>query len=74
MRQDASDLVRRAEAGKQLTITVSGRPAAVLGPVNARAWRRWNDLEALFTSSTDPDWPANRDHLDDSPADPWSRS
>ena len=36
MRQNASDLVRRAEAGERLTITVAGRPAAVLGPVTPR--------------------------------------
>lgn len=74
MRQNASELVRRAEAGEHLTITVSGRPAAVLGPVNPRAWRTWTDLETLFTGLTDPDWADDRDHLDDAPADPWSRA
>jgi prevent-host-death family protein len=73
MRQNASDLVRRAEAGERLTITVSGRPAAVLGPVNPRTWRSWTDLEPLFAGATDPGWAADRDHLDDSPLDPWSR-
>ena len=73
MRQNASDLVRRAQAGEQLTITVSGRPAAVLGPVNPRAWRSWNDLAPLFASATDPDWLDDRDHLDDTPIDPWHR-
>jgi prevent-host-death family protein len=73
MRQNASELVRRAEAGEHLTITVSGRPAAVLGPVNPRAWRQWSDLATLFDSSTDPGWGADRDRLDDSPSDPWSR-
>ena len=73
MRQNASGLVRRAEAGEHLTITVSGRPAAVLGPVNPRAWRRWSDLAPLFAGPTDPDWAADRDHLDDVPADPWKR-
>lgn len=33
VRQNASELVRRAQAGERLTITVSGRPAASLGPV-----------------------------------------
>ena len=73
MRQNASELVRRAQAGEHLTITVSGRPAAVLGPVDSRAWRRWDDLAPLFTGATDPDWAADRDHLDDTPADPWNR-
>ncbi len=34
VRQNASELVRRAQAGERLTITVSGRPAASLGPVD----------------------------------------
>jgi prevent-host-death family protein len=74
MRQNASELVRRAQSGEQLTITVSGRPAAVLGPVNPRSWRQWSDLAALFDSSTDPDWAADRDPLDDTPGDPWART
>jgi prevent-host-death family protein len=72
MRQNASELVRRAQAGEQVTITVAGRPAAVLGPVSSRAWRRWDDLAAVFNSPTDPDWAADRDLLDDSLADPWA--
>lgn len=72
MRQNASELVRRAEAGEQLTITVAGRPAAVLGPVSSRTWRRWNDLATVFASPTDPDWAQERDLLDDSPTDPWA--
>lgn len=74
LRQNAGDLVRRAEAGEHLTITLSGRPAAVLGPVDPRAWRCRADLEPLFTGSTDPDWADDRDRLDDTPADPWSRA
>ena len=74
MRQNASELVRRAEAGEQLTITVAGRPAAVLGPISPRVWRRWGDLEPLFAGPTDPEWASTRDQLDDGPADPWARS
>lgn len=71
MRQNASELVRRAEAGEQLTITVAGRPAAVLGPVSPRAWRHWNDLAPIFSGPTDPDWVADRHHLDEAVVDPW---
>jgi len=73
MRQNASDLVRRAEAGEHVTITVAGRPAAVLGPVAPRAWRQWADLADLFREPVDGDWPADRDRLDDGPVDPWAR-
>lgn len=73
MRQNASELVRRAEAGEQVTITVAGRPAAVLGPVSPRAWRRWDDLADLFTTPADADWASDRDMLDQNPSDPWER-
>jgi prevent-host-death family protein len=71
MRQNASDLVRRAQAGERVTITVAGRPAAVLGPVSPRTWRRWDDLASIFDQPTDPDWAGEKDLLDDVIADPW---
>lgn len=74
MRQNASELVRRAEAGEQVTITVAGRPAAVLGPISPRAWRHWEDLADLFTSGTDSDWATDRDLIDQNPVDPWTRA
>jgi prevent-host-death family protein len=73
MRQNASELVRRAEAGEQVTITVAGRPAAVLGPVSPRAWRRWDDIADIFTGPADPDWDADRELVDDSLVDPWEK-
>lgn len=71
LRQNASDLVRRAEAGEHLTITVAGRPAAVLGPVSPRTWRNWEDLAGLFREPADAEWEADRDLLDASVRDPW---
>ncbi|MFI6254900.1 type II toxin-antitoxin system Phd/YefM family antitoxin [Micromonospora zamorensis] len=71
MRQNASDLVRRAQAGERVTITVAGRPAAVLGPVSPRTWREWDDLAGVFDHPTDPGWAADRDLLDDAVTDPW---
>ena len=73
MRQHASDLVRRAEAGERVTITVAGRPAAVLGPAARGAWRHWDDVAAIFARPTDPSWVADRDLIDDEPDDPWER-
>jgi prevent-host-death family protein len=71
MRQNASELVRRAQEGEQVMITVAGRPAAVLGPANARTWRRWADVAQVFNSATDPNWPAGRDLQDVRVIDPW---
>lgn len=71
MRQNASDLVRRAQAGERMTITVAGRPAAVLGPVSPRTWRQWNDLADMFEHPAEPGWAGDRDLLDGTITDPW---
>ncbi|MFC5106179.1 type II toxin-antitoxin system Phd/YefM family antitoxin [Kibdelosporangium philippinense] len=71
MRQNASELVRRAQAGERVTITVAGRPAAVLGPVSSRTWRPWDEFAAIFNGPADPDWAQDRDLVDGSVTDPW---
>lgn len=73
LRQHASDLVRRAEAGEHLLITVAGRPAAVLGPPERGHWRRYEDVAGVFAGPTDDQWNADRDLIDDELADPWER-
>ena len=73
MRQNASELVRRAEAGERLTVTVAGRPAAVLGPVAPRRWRQWDEIADLFRTTVDTKLAADLDGLDAEPDDPWAR-
>lgn len=73
LRRNASDLVRQAEGGERVTITVAGRPAAVLGPVAPRVWRRWDEVSSLFREPVDAEWEADRGLLDDASADPWER-
>jgi prevent-host-death family protein len=72
MRQNASELVRRAEAGERLTVTVAGRPAAVLGPLSLRRWRQWNEIADLFRTPVDVSLAVDLDLLDDQPHDPWA--
>jgi len=72
LRQNASDLVRRAEAGEVVTITVSGRPAAQLVPPERRRWRTYEEVRELFTGPADPEWEADRDLVDQGPQDPWA--
>ena len=72
LRQNASDIVRRVEAGDTITVTVSGRPAAQIVPVDRRTWRRWEDIAELFTADRAAQgWTDDRDRLDHSPTDPW---
>lgn len=73
IRQHASEFVRRAQAGERMTITVSGRPAAQLGPVETRSWVSWEEVAAIFAGPADREWAADRDRLDPALADPWVR-
>jgi prevent-host-death family protein len=38
LRNDVGAILRRAEAGERITVTVSGRPVAQLGPVEPGVW------------------------------------
>jgi prevent-host-death family protein len=71
LRQQASDLIRRVEAGEELTITVAGRPSARLVPLAPRSWRRWDEIADLFDGRADADWEGDRESLDDHVRDPW---
>lgn len=65
LRQNASDLVRRAEAGEHFVISVSGRPAAVLGPIERDCWRPYNEVASLLSVRFDDDWAADGDLIND---------
>lgn len=71
LRQDASDLVRRAEAGEEITITVSGRPSARLVPADRRRWCFWSQIADPFAGPENAEWGAPRGLVDDEPRDPW---
>ena len=73
LRQDASELVRRVEAGEQIDITVSGRLAARLVPARPKRWLSWEEIADAFTGRPDGDWDRDRDLIDQSVADPWVR-
>jgi prevent-host-death family protein len=73
LRQDASELVRRVEAGEQIDITVSGRLAARLVPARPKRWLAWEEIADAFTGRPDGDWDRDRELIDQSVADPWVR-
>lgn len=72
LRQDASDLVRRVEAGEEITITVAGRPSARLVAAGSRSWRSFSAIGALFDGPEDTGWEADRDLIDQTVRDPWT--
>lgn len=59
LRNNVGEVLRRAEAGEQFTITVSGRPVAELGPAARRSWVSGPALATVF------DTPAPRTLADD---------
>ncbi|WP_328329702.1 type II toxin-antitoxin system prevent-host-death family antitoxin [Kribbella sp. NBC_00382] len=71
LRQNASDLVRRAQAGEHLVITMSGRPAAVLGPAERDHWRRYDEIADVLSVRSDADWAEDRDLVDNEVRDAW---
>jgi prevent-host-death family protein len=73
LRQNASELVRRAEEGEVLLVTVAGRPAAVLGPATPARWRRYDEIAEIFAGPADTRWSADRDLIDQSIGDAWQR-
>ena len=77
LRQDASDVVRRAEAGEEVVVTVAGRPAARLTAINSRRWRRGRELAEVFAAPIDPTWALKRaadvELSDDDVRDPWAQ-
>ncbi len=72
LRQQASELVRRVEAGEEITITVAGRPSARLVAVTPQRWRRFEDVRELFRGPADTAWEADRDRVDQALRDPWA--
>jgi prevent-host-death family protein len=48
LRNNVGEVLRRAEAGEEFTITVAGRPVAQLGPAAKRRWVSGADLAGVF--------------------------
>jgi antitoxin (DNA-binding transcriptional repressor) of toxin-antitoxin stability system len=72
--QYASELVRHAEAGETVIITVSGGAVAELGPVSTHRWRRWDEIAEIFAGPSDKDWAADRERIDQALVDPWPKA
>lgn len=48
LRNNVGDVLRRAEAGEEFTVTVAGRPVARLGPARPRQWVSGPDLQSVW--------------------------
>lgn len=73
LRNNVADVLRRAEAGEELTITVSGRPVASLGPVKSRRWVPSAQLADLWRAPADPTLEADLEKMGGELRDPWAQ-
>lgn len=76
LRNRSGEVLRQAEAGERFVITVSGRPAAVLGPYERRRWVPAESVRELLATATDPgvlDDLRAAAAAADRPDDPWRR-
>lgn len=64
LRNNIGEILRRAEGGEELTVTVAGRPVARLGPAAPRQWVSGEALARVWQT------PAAEDLLDDLAAFP----
>jgi len=71
LRNHVGEVLRRAEAGEQFTITVSGRPVAQLGPVRTRQWVPAAQLADLWAVPADPTLEDDLGWLAGTMTDPW---
>ena len=71
LRQDASELIRRVEAGEQIDITVAGRLAARIVPVAPKRWQTWDAIADLFHGPPDTSWESDQELVDQSITNPW---
>jgi prevent-host-death family protein len=51
LRNNVGEVLRRAEAGEEITITVAGRPVAQLGPTARRRWVGGAELAKVWDTA-----------------------
>lgn len=77
LRNRSGEILRQAEAGQEFTITVEGRPVALLAPYPKRQWvPKAEVLRVLRASPSDPTFFADIADLGGTIADledPWDR-
>src|SRR3954471_2337324 len=73
LRNEIGEILRRAEAGENFTITVSGRPVARLGPLKeTRRWVPAAQLEDLWKLPVDENLADDLREFDIQLRDPWA--
>lgn len=74
LRNDVGAILRRAEAGEHITVTVSGRPVAQLGPIEPGVWVDSSTIEDVWRTPAPTALGEDLASLvDDEPRDPFDR-
>jgi prevent-host-death family protein len=74
LRNESSEILRRAEAGERFVITVHGRPVAALGPYSRRQWVPAQSVRDLLHTPTDSQVLEELRTWEPEPVgDPWQR-
>lgn len=71
LRDNVAELLRRAEAGEEFTITVEGRPVAQLGPRRRLRWVSGRDLRRVWETPGAATLSADSDKFPDGFSDPF---
>ncbi len=72
LRNNVADVLRRAEAGEEFTITVAGRPVAQLGPTQRRRWVSGRDLERVWDTQAPQTLADDLEHFPADLVDPFA--
>jgi prevent-host-death family protein len=72
LRNNVGEVLRRAEAGEEFTVTVAGRPVARLGPARSRRWVTGPALAAVFETPAPQTLAADLDAFDAELTDPFA--
>lgn len=72
LRNNVGEVLRRAEAGERITITVSGRPVAQLGPLQRRQWVDGEALQRIWQTPTPETLERDLEKLPAQLADPFA--
>jgi prevent-host-death family protein len=72
LRNNVGEVLRRAEAGEEFTITVAGRPVAQLGPARRRQWVSGPELAKIWETPDPRTLADDLEHFPGALADPFA--
>ena len=72
LRNNVGEVLRRAEAGEEFTVTVAGRPVARLGPAQPHQWVAGSRLQRVWQTPAPRTLDDDLTHFPGGLADPFA--